>query len=207
MVKSPRRARKTARVLRWLRVEQFRNKRSSMGPMKDGEARWIFRPAQQVPSDDVSTTATGSKAVHAPRFDVKTDDKPRRAADRVRQGHAARPLSASGRKLPGPVRARRRRLFRRRRPRAARLRLHLEAVVHAGDAGAVQRRHRPRPADQLLSEQRQRQPRRHRRAPGTRTSGWRPRAAASAPIGAASAASASRSDSTARPAASSRSSG
>ncbi len=87
----------------------------------------------------------------------------RRASDRVRQGHVARPLSAPGRKLSGPVRARRRGLCRRRRPRPARLRLYLEAVVHAGDSGAVQRRHWPRAPDQLLSQQRRRQPRRDRR--------------------------------------------
>ncbi len=35
-----------------------------------------FSTGSQVPSDDVSTTATGSsKGVHAPRFDVKTDAK------------------------------------------------------------------------------------------------------------------------------------
>src|SRR3954447_1617034 len=35
-----------------------------------------FSTSSAVPSDDVSTTATGSsKAVHAPRFDVKTDAK------------------------------------------------------------------------------------------------------------------------------------
>src|SRR5205809_2069774 len=32
-----------------------------------------FSTSSAVPSDDVSTTATSSKAVHAPRFDVKTD--------------------------------------------------------------------------------------------------------------------------------------
>src|SRR6476659_1468782 len=32
-----------------------------------------FSTGSEVTSDDVSTTATGSKAVHAPRFDVKTD--------------------------------------------------------------------------------------------------------------------------------------
>ena len=46
-------------------------------------------------------------------------------ADRVRQGHAARPLSAARRELPGSVRARRLGLCRRRRPRPARLRLYL----------------------------------------------------------------------------------
>ncbi|MFL6785508.1 MAG: ribonucleoside-diphosphate reductase subunit alpha [Sphingomicrobium sp.] len=33
-----------------------------------------FSTGSEVTSDDVSTTATGSKAVHAPRFDVKTDN-------------------------------------------------------------------------------------------------------------------------------------
>src|SRR6476659_738243 len=32
-----------------------------------------FSTSSAVPSDDVSTTATGAKAVHAPKFDVKTD--------------------------------------------------------------------------------------------------------------------------------------
>src|SRR4051794_21911604 len=34
-----------------------------------------FSTGSEVPSDDVSTTGTGSKAVHAPKFDVKTDSK------------------------------------------------------------------------------------------------------------------------------------
>jgi len=34
-----------------------------------------FSTGSAVPSDDVSTTASGSKAVHAPKFDVKTDAK------------------------------------------------------------------------------------------------------------------------------------
>src|SRR6476659_8963127 len=34
-----------------------------------------FSTGSEVTSDDVSTTATGSKAVHAPKFDVKTDSK------------------------------------------------------------------------------------------------------------------------------------
>src|SRR6476469_47318 len=34
-----------------------------------------FSTGSEVSSDDVSTAATGSKAVHAPRFDVKTDAK------------------------------------------------------------------------------------------------------------------------------------
>jgi ribonucleoside-diphosphate reductase alpha chain len=34
-----------------------------------------FSTGSEVSSDDVSTTATGSKAVHAPKFDVKTDAK------------------------------------------------------------------------------------------------------------------------------------
>jgi ribonucleoside-diphosphate reductase alpha chain len=34
-----------------------------------------FSTSSEVPSDDVSTTATGSKSVHAPKFDVKTDSK------------------------------------------------------------------------------------------------------------------------------------
>jgi len=34
-----------------------------------------FSSSSEVPSDDVSTAPTGSKAVHAPKFDVRTDDK------------------------------------------------------------------------------------------------------------------------------------
>src|SRR3954447_13181639 len=34
-----------------------------------------FSSSSEVPSDDVSTVASGSKAVHAPKFDVKTDAK------------------------------------------------------------------------------------------------------------------------------------
>src|SRR5689334_21504987 len=34
-----------------------------------------FSTSSEVPSDDVSTTASGTKSVHAPRFDVKTDAK------------------------------------------------------------------------------------------------------------------------------------
>jgi ribonucleoside-diphosphate reductase alpha chain len=34
-----------------------------------------FSSSSEVPSDDVSTTASGTKSVHAPRFDVKTDAK------------------------------------------------------------------------------------------------------------------------------------
>jgi hypothetical protein len=32
-----------------------------------------FSTGSEVPSDDATTTATGSKAVHAPKFDVKTE--------------------------------------------------------------------------------------------------------------------------------------
>ena len=34
-----------------------------------------FSTGSEVSSDDVTSTATGSKAVHAPKFDVKTDAK------------------------------------------------------------------------------------------------------------------------------------
>ena len=122
-----------------------------------------FSTGSQVPTEDEGAAVSAQQARRCASLRGQDRRRARRAPDRVRQGHAARPLSASRRELSGPVRARRRRLRRRCRPRAARLRLHLEAVVHAGDAGAVQRRHRPRPSDQLLSEQRLRQPRRHRR--------------------------------------------
>ena len=89
--------------------------------------------------------------------------QPRRAAHRFRQGHAEGPLSAARRILSGSVRPRRLGLCRRRRPRPARLRLYLEALVHALDPGPVQRRHRPRPAHLLLPQFGARQPRGHRR--------------------------------------------
>ncbi len=57
--------------------------------MKDGEARWIFRPAQKYRATTSRPPHPARKAVHAPQFDVKTDASARRAADRVRQGHAA----------------------------------------------------------------------------------------------------------------------
>ena len=91
--------------------------------------------------------------------------------------------------------------------RPAALRLYLEAVVHAGDAGAVERRHRARPADLAATSTRSTTASKASSTPGTRTSGSPRAAAASAPIGATCAASASRSASTARPAASSPSSG
>ena len=124
-----------------------------------------FATSSDVSADDVSVTETkrDSKTSTRARSTSSTDRVARRAADRIRQGHAARPLPAARRDLPGSVRPRRLGLCRRPGPRPAGLRLYLEAVVHAGDAGAVERRHRPRPADLLLSEQRRRQPRRHRR--------------------------------------------
>ena len=81
---------------------------------------------------------------------------------------------------------------RRRRARPAALRLHLPAVVHAGDAGAVERRRRARPADLLLPQRGAGLPRRHRRHLERERLRWPPTAAASAPIGAASAPSARR---------------
>ena len=43
--------------------------------MKDGEARWISRPAQKYRATTYRPPHPASKAVHAPRFDVKTDAK------------------------------------------------------------------------------------------------------------------------------------
>ena len=48
-------------------------------------------------------------------------------------------------------------------PCPAALRLHQQSLVHAGHAGAEQRRHQARPADLLLPERGQRLARRHRR--------------------------------------------
>ncbi len=111
-----------------------------------------------------------------------------------------------GETLSGSVRPRRLGLCRRCRARAAPLRLYLEAVVHARDAGSLERRHRARPADLAASSIRCPTASTASSTPGTRMSGSPRAAAASAPIGAMCAASASRSASTARPAASSRSS-
>ncbi len=140
-------------------------------------------------------------------YPVEVDHQPRFAAHRFRQGHAQRPLSSARRDLSGPLRSSRLGLCRRCRACPAALRLHLQAVVHAGDPGSVERRHRARPAHLLLSRTRSPTASRASSTPGTRMSGWPRAAAASAPIGAMFAASASRSASTARPAASSPSSG
>ncbi len=75
------------------------------------------------------------------RHQVRVDRSPRRADDRFRPRHPGQPLPAAGRVLPGPVRPGRQLLWRRRRPCPAHLRLHQPALVHAGDPGAVQRRH------------------------------------------------------------------
>ena len=78
--------------------------------------------------------------------------QPRRSADRIRQGDPHRSLSAGGRKLPGHVRARLLRVRGRRRACAATLRRHVAAMVHAGDAGALERRLDARAADLLLPQ-------------------------------------------------------
>ena len=143
----------------WLRVEQLREQTVLEGTAEGRGSAMDF--------------STGSAKYRATTF------RPVRAARKrsMRRGSTSRPTTARdelltefgkdtlrdryllpGRKLPGPVRARRRGLFGRRRARPARLRLYLQAVVHAGNPGAVERRHRPRPSDQLLSEQRRRQP-------------------------------------------------
>ncbi len=180
--------------------------RERRGDERDRSAARRRKPAEQ--GEAAASRPANSRSVEAAIVrSGRGRSRPRRAAHRFRQGHAAGPLSAARRILSGSVRPRRLGLCRRCRPRAAALRLYLEALVHAGDAGPLQRRHRPRPAHLLLSQLRLRQPRRASSAPGTRMSGWPRAAAASAPIGAMSAASARRSASTARPAASSRSSG
>src|SRR3989344_6572832 len=79
-------------------------------------------------------------------------DRPlaRRPSDRLRQEDAGGPLPAEGRVLPGHVRPGGDGLLGRRRARPARLRLYVEAVVHAGHPGAVQRRRPSRPPPLLL---------------------------------------------------------
>ena len=125
-------------------------------------------PAASESASDVQPTAklndSGEAKVHARRFDVVTDRDRDALLTDFGKDTLQRPLSAARRILSGSVRARRRRPMPTTPAHAQRaLRLYLEAVVHAGDAGPVERRHRPRPADQLLSEQRRRQPRGHRR--------------------------------------------
>ncbi len=148
----------------WLRVRTIgeqtvldRDRRS------DGEARWIFRPAAKFRATTSRAAATGSKTVHAPRFDVTTDT----ARDAL--------LTEFGKDtlrdrylLPGEsyqdLFARVAAAYADDADHAQRVYDYIsKLVVHAGDARPVERRHRPRPSDQLLSEQRLRQPRRHRR--------------------------------------------
>ncbi len=113
--------------------------------------------------DTLAQTKSDSKTVNAKRFPVETDPSRDALLTDFGKDTLKGPLFAARRILPGSVRPRRRRLRRRCAARPAHLRLHLPPLVHAGDPGALQRRHRPRPADLLLSQQRLRQPRRHRR--------------------------------------------
>ena len=147
-----------------------------------------------------------SKTIHERRFAVVTDESRDALLTDFGKDTLDDRYLLPGRELSGPVRRASPSAYADDRgARPAALRLYLEAVVHAGDAGAVERRHRARPADLLLPQFGARQPRTASSTPGTRMSGSPRAAAASAPIGAMSAASASRSGSTARPAASSRS--
>ena len=141
----------------------FREQAASSGAEAGRGSAMDFSTGSQVPERRRAIAATGSKRVHAPRFDVKTDTTRDDLLTDFGKDTLRDRYLLPGRELPGPVRPRRLGLCRRRRARPAALRLHLEALVHAGDAGAVERRHRPRPADQLLPQQRLRQPRRHRR--------------------------------------------
>ena len=192
----------------WLRVRTIGEQTVLERAVSGRGSEMDFSSQSEVPSDDVADHRVAAARRSMRRaFDVVTDDSRDALLTEFGKDTLRDRYLLPGRELSGFVRARRRGLCRRRRPRPARLRLHLQAVVHARDPGAQQRRHRPRPADQLLSQQRRRQPRQASSAPGTRTSGWPAAAAASALTGAACAASASRSASTARPAASSRSCG
>ena len=138
----------------------------SAGRIADGEERWIFQATSDVSSDDVSADRSQARPAR-PSTRARSTSSPTTSRDAL--------LTEFGKDtlrdrylLPGETYQD---LFARvasayaddAGPRPARLRLYLQAVVHAGDPGAVERRHRPRPADQLLSEQRRRQPRRHRR--------------------------------------------
>ena len=128
-----------------------------------GKRDGFFEPAAKSPATTLSTVVRTSKTVDARAVRGHHRRIARRAPDRIRQGHAARPLSAARRELPGSVRARRRGLCRRRR-HAQRVYDYISKLWFMPATPVLsQRRHRPRPADQLLSEQRLRQPRRHRR--------------------------------------------
>ena len=76
----------------------------------------------------------------------------RRAPHRIRQDHHGGPLSPARRVVSGYVRAGGAHLWRRRRSRPAHLRLYLETLVHARDAGPLQWRGQSRPAHFLLPE-------------------------------------------------------
>src|SRR6185437_16858774 len=71
--KKPREARTTARMTG---MAPSRTSGEHLVLDRTGEARGSamdFSTGSEVPSDDVSTTTCSTKAVHAPRFDVKTD--------------------------------------------------------------------------------------------------------------------------------------
>ena len=164
-----------------------------------------FFNRSEVPTDDIGTSGTGSKSVHAPKFDVKTDDSrdallTEFGKDTLRDryllpGESYQDLFArvAAAYADDPDHAQRvydyisRLWFMPATPvlsnggtgRGLPISCYLNSVSDSLDGIVI---------------------------PGTKTSGWLPRAAASALIGAMCAALASRSASTARPAASSRSS-
>ena len=123
-----------------------------MRPLKHGEARWIFRPAQQYRATTYRPPPRGTQV--GPRAAVRRQDRrqARRAADRFRQGHAADRYLLPGESYQDLF-ARVATAYADDADHAQRLYDYIsQAVVHAGDAGAVERRHRPRPADLLLPE-------------------------------------------------------
>jgi ribonucleoside-diphosphate reductase alpha chain len=92
-----------------------------------------------------------SKTVEARRFTIVTDASRDALLTDFGKETLDRPLSAAGREAYQDLFARVAALMPTITPTPSALRLHLEAVVHARDAGAVERRHGSRPADLVLS--------------------------------------------------------
>ena len=98
-----------------------------------------FATSGAVGSDDVTDTGTKrtSKTIDTRAFHVVTDESRDALLTEFGKDTLRDRYLLPGEVLPGFVRPRRLGLCRRRRPRPARLRLYLQAVVHAGDPGAV----------------------------------------------------------------------
>ena len=192
----------------WLRVRTSQEQTVPSTRADEGRGSAMdFSTGSEVPSDDVSTTASSSEGGPCAALRRQDRRQPRRAADRVRQGHAAATATCSRAKATrtcSPASPRPMPTTPSTRSASTTISRKLwfmpaTPVLSNGGTG------RGLPISCYLNSV-VRQPRRHRRHLERECLAGVPTAAASAPIGAASAASASRSASTARPAASSRSS-